>query len=119
MLQPLGKPASLAQADLAALQQKGFLRFLACGSVGDGKSTLIDRLLYECKLLLDDQLTAVAGDIRGFGSTGGDHHSGLLINALQAQSEVAYRYFTTPRRKFVVAEPTHGVSCSTLKTHSN
>jgi bifunctional enzyme CysN/CysC len=88
----------------------GVLRFLTCGSVDDGKSTLIGRLLYDCKLLFDDQIAALAEDSSRFGTTGGDLDMALLVDGLQAEREqgitidVAYRYFTTPRRKFIVAD---------------
>jgi bifunctional enzyme CysN/CysC len=86
------------------------LRFLTCGSVDDGKSTLIGRLLYDCKLLFDDQIVALAEDSSRFGTTGGDLDMALLVDGLQAEREqgitidVAYRYFATPRRKFIVAD---------------
>jgi bifunctional enzyme CysN/CysC len=88
----------------------GVLRFLTCGSVDDGKSTLIGRLLYDCKLLFDDQIAALAEDSSRFGTTGGDLDMALLVDGLQAEREqgitidVAYRYFATPRRKFIVAD---------------
>jgi bifunctional enzyme CysN/CysC len=88
----------------------GVLRFLTCGSVDDGKSTLIGRLLYDCKLLFDDQIVALAEDSSRFGTTGGDLDMALLVDGLQAEREqgitidVAYRYFATPRRKFIVAD---------------
>ena len=88
----------------------GVLRFLTCGSVDDGKSTLIGRLLYDCKLLFDDEIAALASDSSRFGTTGGDLDLALLVDGLQAEREqgitidVAYRYFATPRRKFIVAD---------------
>ena len=85
------------------------LRFLTCGSVDDGKSTLIGRLLYDCNLIPDDQLQAITKDSQRFGTTGGVDLA-LLVDGLQAEREqgitidVAYRYFATPRRSFIVAD---------------
>jgi bifunctional enzyme CysN/CysC len=107
MLQTVPKAAELASA---LARQKKLLRFLTCGSVDDGKSTLIGRLLYDCELLLDDQIATLASDSARFGTTGGDLDLALLLDGLQAEREqgitidVAYRYFTTPRRKFIVAD---------------
>src|SRR5262249_44316465 len=90
--------------------QGKLLRFLTCGSVDDGKSTLLGRLLYDCKLLLDDQIATLASDSARFGTTGGDLDMALLVDGLQAEREqgitidVAYRTFATPRRKFIVAD---------------
>src|SRR6476660_6175825 len=95
---------------LARHQRKRLLRFLTCGSVDDGKSTLIGRLLYDCRLLLEDQLAALATDSMRFGTTGGDLDMAVLVDGLQAEREqgitidVAYRYFATARRKFIVAD---------------
>jgi bifunctional enzyme CysN/CysC len=89
---------------------KGLLRFLTCGSVDDGKSTLIGRLLYDSGLVLDDHLAALAVDSRKHGTTGEALDFALLVDGLQAEREqgitidVAYRYFATPRRKFIVAD---------------
>jgi len=89
---------------------KGLLRLLTCGSVDDGKSSLIGRLLYECGAVPDDQLETLAGDSRRFGTTGGALDFALLVDGLEAEREqgmtidVAYRYFATPRRKFIVAD---------------
>jgi bifunctional enzyme CysN/CysC len=86
------------------------LRFVTCGSVDDGKSTLVGRLLYDSKLLLDDQLTALASESKVAGTTGGDLDFALLVDGLQAEREqgitidVAYRFFATQRRRFVVAD---------------
>ena len=91
-------------------QEKSLLRFLTCGSVDDGKSTLIGRLLYDSGLVLDDQLSALAADSKRHGTTGTDLDMALLVDGLQAEREqgitidVAYRYFATPRRKFIVAD---------------
>jgi bifunctional enzyme CysN/CysC len=86
------------------------LRFVTCGSVDDGKSTLVGRLLYDSKMLLDDQLAALASESRTAGTSGGDLDFALLVDGLQAEREqgitidVAYRFFATPRRRFVVAD---------------
>jgi bifunctional enzyme CysN/CysC len=86
------------------------LRFLTCGSVDDGKSTLIGRLLFEQKLILDDQLAALKRDSEKHGTTGGGIDFALLVDGLEAEREqgitidVAYRYFATPRRSFIVAD---------------
>jgi len=85
---------------LAAERKKDLLRFLTCGSVDDGKSTLIGRLLYDSKLVCDDQLAGLARDSRKSGTTGGDLDLALLVDGLQAEREqgitidVAYRYFS-------------------------
>ena len=89
---------------------KDLLRFITCGSVDDGKSTLIGRLLHDSKLIFADQLSALADDSRHHGTTGEDIDFALLVDGLQAEREqgitidVAYRYFTTPRRSFIVAD---------------
>ena len=86
------------------------LRFLTCGSVDDGKSTLIGRLLYEQKSIFDDQLSALERDSKKHGTVGDDIDFALLVDGLEAEREqgitidVAYRYFSTPRRAFVVAD---------------
>jgi bifunctional enzyme CysN/CysC len=86
------------------------LRFVTCGSVDDGKSTLVGRLLYDSKMLLDDQLAALASESKTAGTTGGGLDFALLVDGLQAEREqgitidVAYRFFATPRRRFVVAD---------------
>jgi bifunctional enzyme CysN/CysC len=86
------------------------LRMLTCGSVDDGKSSLIGRLLYEQKLIFDDQLSALERDSRKHGTTGADIEFALLVDGLEAEREqgitidVAYRYFATPRRSFIVAD---------------
>ena len=103
-----------AAADVAAYLQRhearGLLRFITCGSVDDGKSTLIGRLLHDTKLLLDDQLAALEKDSRRHGTRGGDIDYALLVDGLDAEREqgitidVAYRYFGTDRRTFIVAD---------------
>jgi bifunctional enzyme CysN/CysC len=103
-----------ADAAVAAyLQQhehKQLLRFITCGSVDDGKSTLIGRLLHDTKLLLDDQLAALEADSQRHGTQNGQIDFALLVDGLQAEREqgitidVAYRFFNTDRRKFIVAD---------------
>ncbi len=91
-------------------EERGLLRFLTCGSVDDGKSTLIGRLLHECALIFDDQLEALERESRRFGTTGGDIDFSLLLDGLEDERQqritidVAYRFFATPARSFVVAD---------------
>jgi len=91
-------------------KQKSLLRFIACGSVDDGKSTLIGRLLYDSKMIFEDQLSALVLDSKRFGTQGGDIDFALLVDGLAAEREqgitidVAYRFFTTEKRKFIVAD---------------
>jgi bifunctional enzyme CysN/CysC len=91
-------------------EQKSLLRFITCGSVDDGKSTLIGRLLYESKMLFEDQLAAVEADSRKFGTQGDQIDFALLVDGLAAEREqgitidVAYRFFSTDKRKFIVAD---------------
>jgi bifunctional enzyme CysN/CysC len=91
-------------------EKKSLLRFITCGSVDDGKSTLIGRLLYESKMLFDDQLAAIEADSKKWGTQGGDIDFALLVDGLAAEREqgitidVAYRFFSTDRRKFIVAD---------------
>jgi bifunctional enzyme CysN/CysC len=86
------------------------LRFLTCGSVDDGKSTLIGRLLYDSHLILQDQFATLQRDSARYGTTGDDTDLALLVDGLQAEREqgitidVAYRFITTPRRRFIVAD---------------
>ena len=95
---------------LAQQAEKDTLRFITCGSVDDGKSTLIGRLLYESKMIFDDQLTALDSDSRKFGTQDGGLDFALLVDGLAAEREqgitidVAYRYFTTDKRNFIVAD---------------
>jgi bifunctional enzyme CysN/CysC len=95
---------------LARQERKDLLRFLTCGNVDDGKSTLIGRLLHDSKLVYEDQLAAVRADSARYGTTGGDLDLALLVDGLQAEREqgitidVAYRYFSTARRKFIIAD---------------
>ena len=95
---------------LALQENKSLLRFITCGSVDDGKSTLIGRLLFESHLVLEDQLTALESDSKRFGTQGGDLDFALLVDGLSAEREqgitidVAYRFFATDVRKFIVAD---------------
>jgi bifunctional enzyme CysN/CysC len=91
-------------------EHKDLLRFITCGSVDDGKSTLIGRLLYESKLVYEDQLAALAADSKKVGTQGDDLDLALLVDGLAAEREqgitidVAYRFFSTEKRKFIVAD---------------
>jgi bifunctional enzyme CysN/CysC len=91
-------------------EHKSLLRFITCGSVDDGKSTLIGRLLYESKMLFEDQMAAVEADSKKWGTQGGEIDFALLVDGLAAEREqgitidVAYRFFSTDRRKFIVAD---------------
>jgi bifunctional enzyme CysN/CysC len=93
-----------------AAAEKSLLRFITCGSVDDGKSTLIGRLLYDSRLVLDDQLAALERDSKRHGTTGGGLDLALLLDGLEAEREqaitidVAYRFFATQKRKFIVAD---------------
>ena len=96
---------------LAAHNSKDLLRFLTCGSVDDGKSTLIGRLLHDSKLVYEDTLAALKRDSERHGTTGtGEIDYALLVDGLKAEREqgitidVAYRYFSTPQRKFIIAD---------------
>jgi bifunctional enzyme CysN/CysC len=95
---------------LARHEEKDLLRFLTAGSVDDGKSTLIGRLLYDTKLIYEDQLAAVMADSAIHGTTGTDFDPALLTDGLKAEREqgitidVAYRYFSTDKRKFIIAD---------------
>ena len=97
-------------AYLAQHEQKELLRFLTCGSVDDGKSTLIGRLLHDSKMIYEDQLEAVRSDSTKHGTTGEKIDLALLVDGLQAEREqgitidVAYRYFSTSKRKFIIAD---------------
>jgi bifunctional enzyme CysN/CysC len=95
---------------LHAHEHKQLLRFITCGSVDDGKSTLIGRLLFESKMIFDDQLAAVEADSKKFGTQGNEMDLALLVDGLAAEREqgitidVAYRFFSTDKRKFIVAD---------------
>jgi bifunctional enzyme CysN/CysC len=98
------------EAYLKLHEQKELLRFLTCGSVDDGKSTLIGKLLYETKMIYEDQLAAIQRDSATHGTTGGEFDPALLTDGLKAEREqgitidVAYRYFSTAKRKFIIAD---------------
>jgi bifunctional enzyme CysN/CysC len=97
-------------AYLQAQEKKSFLRFITCGSVDDGKSTLIGRLLYDCKLIYEDQLALIEEDSKRVGTQGDKIDLALLVDGLAAEREqgitidVAYRFFSTDKRKFIVAD---------------
>ena len=104
------RPAAAVSELLSTDGDKGLLRFLTCGSVDDGKSTLIGRLLHDSKLLFEDQLAALQADSERFGTTGEDVDFALIVDGLAAEREqgitidVAYRYFATEHRRFIVAD---------------
>ena len=108
------KPADLIETDIDAYllqhQHKSLLRFITCGSVDDGKSTLIGRLLYDSKMIFEDQLAALEADSKKVGTQGGAIDFALLVDGLAAEREqgitidVAYRFFATDNRKFIVAD---------------
>jgi bifunctional enzyme CysN/CysC len=97
-------------AYLLSHQRKSLLRFMTCGSVDDGKSTLIGRLLYDSKQVFEDQLATLEADSRRVGTQGSEIDFALLVDGLAAEREqgitidVAYRYFATAKRKFIVAD---------------
>ena len=106
--------SDLIEKDISAYlkshAEKGFLRFITCGSVDDGKSTLIGRLLYDSKMIFEDQLSALEKDSKKVGTQGQNIDFALLVDGLAAEREqgitidVAYRYFSTDKRKFIVAD---------------
>ncbi|WP_188054603.1 sulfate adenylyltransferase subunit CysN [Sphingosinithalassobacter sp. CS137] len=108
------RPDALIAQDISAYlaqhENKSLLRFLTCGSVDDGKSTLIGRLLYDSKMIFEDQLAALESDSRRIGTQGGEIDFALLVDGLAAEREqgitidVAYRFFATEKRKFIVAD---------------
>jgi bifunctional enzyme CysN/CysC len=112
--EPSYRPPELAAQDIEAYlaehQRKSLLRFITCGSVDDGKSTLIGRLLYDSKMLFEDQLAALQADSKRIGTQGQKIDFALLVDGLAAEREqgitidVAYRFFSTDRRKFIVAD---------------
>ncbi|MFB0981976.1 MAG: sulfate adenylyltransferase subunit CysN [Alteromonadaceae bacterium] len=91
-------------------ENKDMLRFITCGSVDDGKSTLIGRLLFDSKMIFEDQMAAIEKDSKKFNTTDGDFDLALLVDGLQSEREqgitidVAYRYFATEQRKFIIAD---------------
>jgi len=114
MKEPVYKTDALIAEDidayLEAHQHKTMLRFITCGSVDDGKSTLIGRLLYDSKMIFEDQLAALEADSKRVGTQGQDIDFALLVDGLAAEREqgitidVAYRFFATEKRKFIVAD---------------
>lgn len=98
------------QAYLKEHENKDMLRFLTCGSVDDGKSTLIGRMLYDSKMIFDDQLSAAENESKKYGTTGEKIDMALLVDGLQSEREqgitidVAYRFFATENRKFIIAD---------------
>ena len=119
----MNAPTSNLQKFLADQEKKSLLRFLTCGSVDDGKSTLIGRLLYDTKLLFEDTLASLEKDSKKFGTTGEDIDFALLVDGLEAEREqgitidVAYRFFSTEKRKFIVADtPGHEQYTSNMAT---
>ena len=97
-------------AYLKSQEEKSLLRFITCGSVDDGKSTLIGRLLWDSKMVFEDQLATLEADSKKVGTQGGAIDYALLLDGLQAEREqgitidVAYRFFSTDKRKFIVAD---------------
>lgn len=98
------------EAYLKVHENKDLLRFITCGSVDDGKSTLIGRLLFDSKLIYEDQMAAIEKDSQKFNTTDKDFDLALLVDGLQSEREqgitidVAYRYFSTDKRKFIIAD---------------
>ena len=98
------------EAYLKQHENKEMLRFFTCGSVDDGKSTLIGRLLHDSKMIFEDQLAAIKKDSKKSGTTGDEIDLALLVDGLQSEREqgitidVAYRYFATDKRKFIIAD---------------
>src|SRR5258708_39722954 len=110
MAQATAMVAEDIEGYLQAHRHKSLLRFITCGSVDDGKSTLIGRLLYESHLVFEDHLAALEADSKKVGTQGGDLDFALLVDGLTAEREqgitidVAYRLFATEKRKFIVAD---------------
>jgi bifunctional enzyme CysN/CysC len=114
MSDPIYRTDALIADDIEAYldqhQNKSMLRFITCGSVDDGKSTLIGRLLYDSKMIFEDQLAALENDSKRVGTQGQDIDFALLVDGLAAEREqgitidVAYRFFATEKRKFIVAD---------------
>ena len=107
---PAGPASDDINAWLEAHQQKSLLRFITCGSVDDGKSTLIGRMLYDSKMIFEDQIAQLEQDSKRVGTRGEEIDFALLVDGLAAEREqgitidVAYRFFTTEKRKFIVAD---------------
>ena len=112
--EPIYKTDALIAEDideyLKVHEHKTMLRFITCGSVDDGKSTLIGRLLYDSKMIFEDQLAALEADSKKVGTQGQEIDFALLVDGLAAEREqgitidVAYRFFGTEKRKFIVAD---------------
>jgi sulfate adenylyltransferase subunit 1 len=110
----MNEPTTLLEQDILGYldqhENKELLRFLTCGSVDDGKSTLIGRLLHDSKMIFEDHLSAIKNDSKRFNTTDGEFDLSLLVDGLQSEREqgitidVAYRYFTTDKRKFIIAD---------------
>lgn len=108
----MGTQTAVARVNAYLAEQASLdtLRFITCGSVDDGKSTLIGRMLYEAQLIFDDQVASLQADSKKMGTQGGDIDFALLVDGLAAEREqgitidVAYRFFSTDRRKFIVAD---------------
>ncbi|MFT7004475.1 MAG: sulfate adenylyltransferase subunit 1 [Sulfurimonas sp.] len=104
------KIANDIQSYLKEHENKQLLRFITCGSVDDGKSTLIGRLLHDSKMIFEDQLAAIKNDTKKSGTTGEEFDLALLVDGLASEREqgitidVAYRYFATDKRKFIIAD---------------
>lgn len=102
--------ASDIEAYLKQHENKDLLRFLTCGNVDDGKSTLIGRLLHDSKMIFEDHMAAIKSDSKRFNTTDGEFDLALLVDGLQSEREqgitidVAYRYFSTDKRKFIIAD---------------
>ncbi|MBT4937674.1 MAG: adenylyl-sulfate kinase, partial [Rhodospirillaceae bacterium] len=109
VISPDGSKVDLEEF-LESQEEKSLLRFITCGSVDDGKSTLSGRLLYDSKQIFDDQLAALETDSKQVGTQGADIDFALLVDGLSAEREqgitidVAYRYFATEARKYIVAD---------------
>ena len=110
MIEQTTKIANDIEGYLKEHENKDMLRFITCGSVDDGKSTLIGRMLYDSKMIFDDQLAAVEGESKKYGTTGEKIDMALLMDGLQSEREqgitidVAYRFFATENRKFIIAD---------------
>ena len=108
--QPDNLIATDIDAYLKSHENKEYLKFLTCGSVDDGKSTLIGRLLFDTNMIYEDQLAAITKDSVKSGTTGDNPDLALLVDGLQAEREqgitidVSYRYFSTSKRKFIIAD---------------
>jgi predicted GTPase len=106
----MNNPVTRIDEYLETQAKLSLLRFITCGSVDDGKSTLIGRMLYEAQLIFEDQVAALRNESKHHGTQGGDIDFALLVDGLAAEREqgitidVAYRFFATDHRKFIVAD---------------